>query len=111
MPAKLTQEQFIEKAITKHNGLYDYSLVKYINATTKVQIICSIHGEFEQQPNDHLFGHGCKKCGIEDSKNKQRKTNNNFIEDANKIHNNKFFYCNSTILFYNSLFSYWSTLF
>jgi hypothetical protein len=62
MPAKLTQEQFISKANTKHNNYYDYSLVNYINANIKVKIICPKHGEFEQQPNNHLFGQRCVKC-------------------------------------------------
>jgi hypothetical protein len=86
--------EFVNRAIEIHGNKYNYSKVEYFKALSKVIIICPIdgHGEFEQQPNDHLFGHGCKKCGIEDSKNKQRKTNNNFIEDANKIHNNKYDY-------------------
>jgi len=62
MPAKLTQEQFIYRANNKHNNYYDYSLVNYIKAQTKVKIICPKHGEFEQQPNNHLFGQGCIWC-------------------------------------------------
>lgn len=94
--------EFVNRAIEIHGNRYNYSKVEYFNALSKVIIICPIdgHGEFEQQPNDHLFGHGCKKCGIEDSKNKQRKTNNKFIEDANKIHNNKYDY--SLIEYVNS---------
>lgn len=41
--------KFIEKAIKRHGGNYDYSLVNYINSRTKVQIICKIHGIFEQE--------------------------------------------------------------
>ncbi len=37
MPAKLTQDQFIKKAIKKHNGYYDYSLVKYIDSKNQVR--------------------------------------------------------------------------
>jgi hypothetical protein len=62
MPAKLTQEQFINKANSKHDNYYDYSLVNYTKAQTKVKIICPKHGEFEQQPNNHLFGQGCVWC-------------------------------------------------
>jgi hypothetical protein len=37
---------FIEKAIEIHNNRYDYSKVDYVNAKTKVCIICPEHGEF-----------------------------------------------------------------
>lgn len=41
---------------------YDYSKVEYVNAKTKVCIICPEHGEFWQTPNGHLNGKGCPKC-------------------------------------------------
>lgn len=33
---------------------YDYSKVEYINANTKVKIVCPEHGSFGQPPNGHL---------------------------------------------------------
>lgn len=43
---------------------YDYSQVKYVNTSTKIKIICPLHGSFYQFPNDHLRGfNGCKECG------------------------------------------------
>ena len=58
-----TTEDFIKKAITVHGDEYDYSKVDYINQTSKVVIICKKHGEFYQQPNNHLSGkNGCPKC-------------------------------------------------
>ena len=65
---KLTTEQFIQKARVIHHEKYDYSKVKYTDASTKVCIICSEHGEFWQLPYDHLNGHGCSKCGNLSSK-------------------------------------------
>ncbi len=59
---KLTTEEFIKKAKLTHGDKYDYSKVQYNNSQTKVTIICPIHGEFEQIPNDHLGGHGCNSC-------------------------------------------------
>ena len=42
---------------------YDYSKVEYINAKTKICIICKIHGEFWQTPSNHLMGkNGCQEC-------------------------------------------------
>jgi hypothetical protein len=80
MPAKLTQEQFIEKAIKKHNGFYDYSLVNYTTAQTKVKIICPTHGEFEQQPNNHLFGQGCIWCMGDNVRKARKLTHIEFLE-------------------------------
>lgn len=61
---KLTQEEFICRAIAKHGSLYDYHKVRYVNSSTKVCIICPRHGDFWQTPNDHYNG-GCQKCSID----------------------------------------------
>ena len=55
----------------------------------KIDIICKIHGDFEQTPNRHLVGQGCNKCGIILTANKNRKTLEEFIEKSNKIHGNE----------------------
>ena len=55
-------EEFIEKARKIHGDKYDYSKVEYVNAWTKVCIICPKHGEFWQTPHQHLSGYGCSKC-------------------------------------------------
>ncbi len=55
-------DKFIQKAKQVHNNIFDYSNVNYITDNVKVKIICPIHGEFEQTPNNHLQGRGCKKC-------------------------------------------------
>ena len=61
---------------------YDYSKVEYINAKTKVCIICPIHGEFWQTPYQHLnLKQGCSKC----SKN-HNYTTEEFIDRAKEIH-------------------------
>ena len=62
---RLTQEEFINRAIAIHGNKYDYSKVVYVNSTTDVCIICPIHGEFWQTPSGHLQGRGCKDCRSE----------------------------------------------
>ena len=61
----LTTQEFIKKAKKIHEDKYDYSLVKYINNKTPIQIICKKHGIFWQLPNNHLSKEGCKKCYLE----------------------------------------------
>jgi hypothetical protein len=55
---KSNTKDFIIKAKEIHGDKYDYSKSSYTGATNKLIIICKIHGEFEQQPNNHLFGKG-----------------------------------------------------
>ena len=57
-----TTAEFISKAKEIHGDKYDYSKVNYVNARTKVCIICPKHGEFWQLPPNHLIGSGCPKC-------------------------------------------------
>lgn len=60
---RLTKQEFIERAMSIHQGNYDYQHVKYINAHTKVIIICKKHGEFQQTPNNHIYDkNGCPAC-------------------------------------------------
>lgn len=55
-------KDFIKKAKKLHKDKYIYDLVNYKKAKIKVKIICPEHGTFEQTPNNHLSGTGCKKC-------------------------------------------------
>ena len=89
---KLTTEIFIEKAKKVHGDKYDYSKVHYVDATTKVCIICPIHGEFWMTPANHLNGQGCKKCGVLKRANERKMTKDEFIILATKKHNGKFDY-------------------
>ena len=59
---KVRQESFIEKSKAIHANKYDYSLVEYKNANTKVDILCPVHGLFMQIPFNHLRGFGCARC-------------------------------------------------
>jgi glutaredoxin len=77
---KLTKEEFVERAIKKHGVFYDYSKVVYINANTKVCIICPIHGEFWQTPDKHLREQGCPKCA------NKNVTKEEFIEKVILVH-------------------------
>ena len=41
--------KFINKCLLKYGNKFDYSLTRYINSKTKVKIICTKHGEFEEK--------------------------------------------------------------
>jgi predicted nucleic-acid-binding Zn-ribbon protein len=88
MGRRLTFEQFIEKSNEIHNNKYDYSLVCYKNNFTKVKIICSEHGIFEQTPSNHIHSkQGCPKCY-----GNKKITLDEFIKTAAIIHDDKYDY-------------------
>ena len=85
-------EKFISKADNIHKGIYEYTKVDYINAKAPVTITCKIHGDFLQRPNDHLNGSGCPKCGRNKANTSIRKDTKYFIDNAKKLHGNKYNY-------------------
>ena len=96
-----TTEQFIDEAKVKHGDTYDYSKVVYIKSKKKVTIICKEHGEFEQSPTLHLTG-GCEQCGIIRAANAKYKTTEQYIEQAKKVHGDKYDYTKSVYIGYHS---------
>ncbi|VVY07496.1 DUF723 domain-containing protein [Escherichia coli] len=89
-----TKYKFVTNSIKVHGIRYDYSMVKYHNAKTKVWIGCEKHGFFLQTPNDHTCGKGCMKCSIEYNTNRQKSPQNflNFKKKANFKFKSKFDY-------------------
>jgi len=84
---KNTTEKFIEDAIKVHGETYDYSKVKYVKNTEDIIIICKIHGEFLQQPNNHISSKsGCKEC------TKPKMTKEQFLERIELIHGDYYDY-------------------
>jgi len=89
---KSNADEFIEKVKQIHGDKYDYTLVDYKYAQEKIIIICREHGEFEQTPNNHLTGYGCKDCGILSTSNKRRSNTEEFNKKAKEIHGDKYDY-------------------
>ncbi len=80
----MTQDEFIQRSNKIHNGKYTYGNVDYVNANTKVNITCPIHGDFSQTPSMHLSGQGCVKCSFD----KKTSNTDDFIPKAQKKHRN-----------------------
>lgn len=60
----LTLNDFIKNAINVHGDEYDYSKVDYVNIITNIILVCKTHGEFTQNPRNHLRGSKCPKCNL-----------------------------------------------
>ena len=89
---KKTTQQFIYQANLIHKNKYDYSKTLYVDSQTKVCITCPEHGEFYQNPNNHINGCGCPKCKSINTSNVLKSNTIEFINKANKIHKNKYNY-------------------
>jgi very-short-patch-repair endonuclease len=93
MPARKTTAQFIEDARKVHGDKYDYSLVEYVNSTSKVKIVCSEHGVFEQTPLTHIHDRsGCRVCWENRRGKSAILTNSEFIEKARLVHGEMYDY-------------------
>lgn len=68
-------EYFKNRAVEIHGDLYDYSKTVYNMNKGKVCITCKKHGDFQQNPDNHLYGFGCEKCGNESGVGGYNKTN------------------------------------
>lgn len=92
---KKTQEQFLEDCYKVHGDKYDYSLVEYNGAHTKVKILCNEHGIFEQTPDAHINGRkGCKLCANSNSGERQKIYISPTLAEKklNAVHNSKYSY-------------------
>lgn len=77
-----TNARFVKEGRLIHGDLYDYSLVKYVNNSTPVKIICKEHGVFEQTSASHLNGkNGCPTCGKIRSAINRSKTQKEIIQE------------------------------
>jgi very-short-patch-repair endonuclease len=89
---KSNTNTFITKAIAKHGTIYDYSQVNYKYSSENIIIICKQHGEFLQQPSNHLQGKGCNKCGEESISTKNKSNTETWLKDALQIHGDTYDY-------------------
>lgn len=83
----------IEKARHKFDNKFTYIIGNAKRVIDKITITCPIHGEFIQEARVHLKStEGCPKCSREKSNIKQRKSQEDFIQEAKITHNNKYSY-------------------
>ena len=84
-----TTEEFLSDLKEVYGDEYDLSCTKYINANTKVKIICRVHGEFTQFPNNILRRHGCPECIRVSVRNKNSEE---FLKRSKDIHGDEYDY-------------------
>lgn len=81
-------DDYIERAKQIHGDKYNYIKSDAPTCKDKTIFICPIHGEFEQTWDNHINGKsGCPKCA-----KCYKYTNEEWIEEVSKRHNNKYDY-------------------
>jgi hypothetical protein len=83
---RLTQEQYLNRAVQIHGDLYDYSKTKYTSARNKIIIGCKLHGAFEQRAYCHTdLKQGCPRCAHNFALSRD-----DFIERSKKLYGDKY---------------------
>ena len=91
-PRRVSREEWISRFRAKHGNKYDYSKANITTGRSKIEIVCPQHGSFWQHPENHAYGKGCKPCGNERSAEKQRLTQDEWLEQAMEVHGDRFDY-------------------
>ena len=87
-----TTSEWVKMARLVHGDKYDYSKVNYVDAVTKVCIVCPEHGEFWQRPTNHIYlGAGCPDCNSNAKSRMEEKVFDNINELGIKIERQKTF--------------------
>jgi Zn ribbon nucleic-acid-binding protein len=89
---KLDTKNFIKKAEKIVKEKYSYRKVNYINTITPIIVTCKKHGDFSIKPEKLLAGQKCPLCSKESEHLLKVKTLQTFINEANKVHNEKYDY-------------------
>jgi len=82
----------ITKAIAVHGDSYTYLNSVYINAHTRLNVTCKLHGDFGVSPTNLVQGKGCPICGNKRSQIKQTKSIQTFINEAKVVWGDLFDY-------------------
>jgi hypothetical protein len=89
---KYTLENIALKGNELFNKKYSYISLEFINNYSYIIYKCPKHGIIKQRVANHLKGCGCKYCGIEKRAAERKTPFEEFVQKANKIHNNKYVY-------------------
>jgi hypothetical protein len=117
MGRKITQEIYIKECEEKFPNHFDLSNVEYISKrkTPKIKVTCLKKStSFIIHPSG-FKNRGCPICNVDNAKENQRMTKEEFIERSKKIHgNSRFCYskvnyidANTKVDLYDNLFGIW----
>lgn len=88
VPKRKTHSEIIKEFLKAHGDYYDYSEVVYKNSTTKVKVICPVHGEFMIAPGHHKNGVRCSKCYFDSQKTSKQE----FVRRSQNVFGDRYDY-------------------
>ena len=88
---KTNINKYLEKVKAIHGSKYDYSKIFFNNWRDKIDVICSIHGQFKIRP-DQFYNSGCQKCAIANFKKLMTLSTDEFIKRSTNVHGNIYDY-------------------
>ena len=90
---KTTKEAFLIRALATHGNRYEYPNPDFNGMDSNVTIFCKTHNNlFVQNALSHVNGTRCMQCSLDDRAANMRKTTDQFIADAIKVHGDKYGY-------------------
>lgn len=92
LKSRIDINEYLKEMKEKHNNYYDYSKADFSTTSDKIKIICPVHGEFFQNVSSHKNGTKCPVCANEINAENSILSNDEYIEKANKSHNNYYDY-------------------
>lgn len=94
MSLEVRFNNFKNLAQERFGGIYDFSESNYTTQNNLMWVRCKKHDiKFEQKPGNLLTGYsGCSLCATEKRQSVRSKTTDKFIQDAIRVHGNKYDY-------------------
>ncbi len=95
-----TPEEYFRHASEVHKGFYNYSNSVFTSPSSKINIVCEIHGEFSTLARKHLQEkRGCPSCGRVKNRLSQRIMYQDFFDKAVDRHGYAYSYAETSLRF------------
>ncbi|RKZ06651.1 hypothetical protein DRQ25_13430, partial [Candidatus Fermentibacteria bacterium] len=88
----LSFESFSARVEKLFGGLYECVESTYTKSSSKLTVICKLHGEFYPYGSNLLRGSGCPTCGIEKIVKSKTKSFSEFYDEAYRLYLGQFSY-------------------
>lgn len=62
---KMSFIEFRDRSVLAHSGKYQYKECSFGGLNSRVDIKCPTHGWFKQEGKAHIYGKGCRLCGLD----------------------------------------------
>ena len=96
MAEKIPKDEVMRRCHEEHGSTYEFDFSDFKNSQSNVNAKCEKHGWFSIRVNRLMRGKGCQKCVTEELTRRRRKPFGSFIEEASRVHENRYSYAEST---------------